>query len=70
MHDICHMFDYFIFGLIIVYTNIVNIQTASTETTSQASITSQGWVRVTMDHDPRILNPRRLPHSLRKTVIG
>ncbi|TNN19012.1 hypothetical protein EWB00_009545 [Schistosoma japonicum] len=62
------MFDYFIFGLIIVYTNIVNIQTEVHCKTriinrdDQSSVYNFTRMGKAMDHDPRILNPRRLPH--------
>ncbi|CAH8453238.1 unnamed protein product [Schistosoma rodhaini] len=53
-------FDYFVFGLILLYSDSIYGQI---ETTKDASVTDQGWVRFTMNHNPLIVNPRRLPQK-------
>ncbi|CAH8476955.1 unnamed protein product [Schistosoma rodhaini] len=53
-------FDYFLFGLILLYSYSIYGQI---ETTKDASVTDQGWVRFTMNHNPLIVNPRRLPQK-------
>ncbi|CAH8449922.1 unnamed protein product [Schistosoma bovis] len=55
-----YMFDYFVFGLILLCSDSIYGQI---ETTKEESVTDQGWVRFTMNHNPLIVSPRRLPQN-------
>ncbi|CAH8449311.1 unnamed protein product [Schistosoma bovis] len=55
-----YMFDYFVFGLILLCSDSIYGQI---ETTKEESVTDQGWVRFTMNHNPLIVSPRRLPQK-------